>query len=96
MILLFFITQVSDARQRPSGPSAKWLVPIVPCLQYSFAIKVQGQEEAIFELPKTVGPADPEAITKSGYVPEAPADFSVRFLNLFFMPNMGLNAVFLG
>lgn len=70
--------QVSDARMRSAGPSSKWLLPVAPCQQYSFAIKVSGQEEATFELPVSVGPAEVEEIEKSGFVPEAPKELNVR------------------
>ena len=74
-----FIEQVSSEawleatdRQRSAGKYTKWIVDgLKPCLEYQFQIKVEGSgsgvSEAMFELPKTLGPASEEEIIESKY-----------------------------
>ena len=70
-------------RQRSAGKFTKWIVDgLKPCLEYQFQIKVEGSRsgvsEAMFELPKTLGPATEEEIIESGFKPEVPANFGAK------------------
>uniref|UniRef100_A0A0K2T470 Fibronectinlike [Oryzias latipes] n=1 Tax=Lepeophtheirus salmonis TaxID=72036 RepID=A0A0K2T470_LEPSM len=64
------------AKQEASGPFSKWSIEdIKPCLEYEFQIQVSGEEEeAIFQVPFKLGPADMENIKQSDFVPDIPTD----------------------
>lgn len=67
---------MSEERQRSAGQAAKWTLSVAPCLVYSFAIRVSGQDEATIELSKTLGPAEEAEIVSSGFIPLAPTGFT--------------------
>ena len=62
-----------------TAQNSKWTVDIKPCLQYQFKIMVNSNsldgEGAQLTLPQTVGPASPDQLSASGYIPEAATNF---------------------
>eukprot|EP00096_Caligus_rogercresseyi_P009763 TRINITY_DN3375_c0_g1_i1.p1 TRINITY_DN3375_c0_g1~~TRINITY_DN3375_c0_g1_i1.p1 ORF type:complete len:787 (+),score=243.48 TRINITY_DN3375_c0_g1_i1:665-3025(+) len=64
------------AKQEASGRYSKWSIDdIKPCLEYEFQLQVSGpEEEAIFQIPYKLGPADAESIKESDFVPDMPTD----------------------
>ena len=68
--------KTSEATMRSAGRASKWVLKEVkPCLQYEFAIKVNGkggEESTFFMNSQTVGPATEEQINNSGFVPDQP------------------------
>ena len=65
-----------NVAMRPDGQGSKWLFEVKPCLEYTFAIQVQGEKEARLELSTSnLGPATEEEISNSNFVPDSPTGF---------------------